>query len=53
YESEDRLIPEHEKTIQDRLLPYHLEYEKKIGPGIDYIKIIIQGCIERMNMIPI
>lgn len=39
YESEDRLIPEHEKTIRDRLLPYHPEYEKKIGPGIDYIKI--------------
>ncbi|MCL7051002.1 hypothetical protein MKW94_015613 [Papaver nudicaule] len=39
YESEERLIPEHEKTIRDRLLPYHPEYEKKIGPGIDYIKI--------------
>ncbi|XP_072953079.1 protein DCL, chloroplastic-like isoform X2 [Typha angustifolia] len=39
YESGDRLSPEHEKTIIERLLSYHPEYEKKIGCGIDYITI--------------
>ncbi|CAK9317152.1 unnamed protein product [Citrullus colocynthis] len=39
YGSGDRLSPEHEKTILDRLLPYHPESEKKIGCGIDYITI--------------
>ncbi|MBA0738241.1 hypothetical protein Gogos_011633, partial [Gossypium gossypioides] len=37
YGSGDRLSPEHEKTILERLLPYHPESEKKIGCGIDYI----------------
>ncbi|XP_052202752.1 protein DCL, chloroplastic-like [Diospyros lotus] len=39
YESGDRLLPEHEKTILERLLPYHPECEKKIGCGVDYIKV--------------
>ncbi|KAK1395795.1 protein DCL-like [Heracleum sosnowskyi] len=39
YESGDRLSPEHEKTILERLLPYHPECEKKIGSGVDYITI--------------
>ncbi|OVA15672.1 Protein of unknown function DUF3223 [Macleaya cordata] len=39
YQSGDRLTPEHEKIILERLLPYHPEYEKKIGSGVDYIKI--------------
>lgn len=39
YGSGDRLSPEHEKTILDRLLPYHPECEKKIGCGIDHITI--------------
>ncbi|XP_022133006.1 protein DCL homolog, chloroplastic [Momordica charantia] len=39
YGSGDRLSLEHEKTILDRLLPYHPECEKKIGCGIDYITI--------------
>ncbi|GJM86954.1 hypothetical protein PR202_ga02859 [Eleusine coracana subsp. coracana] len=39
YESGDRLSPEHEKVILERLLPYHPQYEKKIGSGIDYITI--------------
>lgn len=39
YDFGDRLIPEHEKTILERLLPYHPEAEKKIGCGIDYITI--------------
>ncbi|XP_022768760.1 protein DCL homolog, chloroplastic-like isoform X2 [Durio zibethinus] len=37
YKSGDRLSPEHERTILERLLPYHPESEKKIGCGIDYI----------------
>ncbi|KAG4207664.1 hypothetical protein ERO13_A03G076600v2 [Gossypium hirsutum] len=37
YGSGDRLSPEHEKSILERLLPYHPESEKKIGCGIDYI----------------
>ncbi|GKV10665.1 hypothetical protein SLEP1_g21998 [Rubroshorea leprosula] len=39
YVSGDRLIPEHEKIIVDRLLPYHPGAEKKIGCGIDYITV--------------
>lgn len=39
YESGDRLSPEHEKTILERLLAYHPEYAKKIGCGVDYITI--------------
>ncbi|KAA8537753.1 hypothetical protein F0562_027666 [Nyssa sinensis] len=39
YESGVRLSPEHEKTILERLLPYHPECEKKIGCGVDYITI--------------
>ncbi|KAK3159196.1 hypothetical protein QOZ80_2AG0146930 [Eleusine coracana subsp. coracana] len=39
YESGDRLSPEHEKVILERLLPYHPQYEKKIGSGIDYITV--------------
>ncbi|KAG8377604.1 hypothetical protein BUALT_Bualt08G0050300 [Buddleja alternifolia] len=39
YESGDRLSPEHERTILERLLPYHPESEKKIGCGVDYITI--------------
>ncbi|KAK9096937.1 hypothetical protein Sjap_022434 [Stephania japonica] len=37
YESGDKLNPEHEKTIIERLLPYHPEFEKKVGCGIDHI----------------
>nr|CAD1827020.1 unnamed protein product [Ananas comosus var. bracteatus] len=39
YGGGDRFSPEHEKAIIERLLPYHPEYEKKIGCGIDYITI--------------
>ncbi|EEF52397.1 protein DCL, chloroplastic [Ricinus communis] len=39
YENGDRLSPEHERTIVERLLPFHPECEKKIGPGIDYITV--------------
>ncbi|TYH64959.1 hypothetical protein ES332_D06G023400v1 [Gossypium tomentosum] len=39
YGAGDRLSPEHERTILERLLPYHPEFEKKIGCGIDYITV--------------
>ncbi|XVE55892.1 hypothetical protein DITRI_Ditri03aG0193700 [Diplodiscus trichospermus] len=39
YGSGDRLSPEHERTIIERLLPYHPESEKKIGCGIDHITV--------------
>ncbi|KAL8492308.1 hypothetical protein ACS0TY_023796 [Phlomoides rotata] len=39
YESGDKLSPEHEKTILERLLPHHPECEKKIGCGVNYITI--------------
>ncbi|OMO74760.1 hypothetical protein COLO4_26519 [Corchorus olitorius] len=39
YQSGDRLSPEHESTILERLLPYHPECDKKIGCGIDYITV--------------
>lgn len=41
YESGDRLSPEHETAIRDKLLPYHPEYDKKVGCGIDYIKVCL------------
>lgn len=40
YESGERLSPEHERTILERLLPYHPECEKKIGSGVDYITVL-------------
>ncbi|CAK7347539.1 unnamed protein product [Dovyalis caffra] len=39
YESGNRLSPEHERTIVDRLLAYHPDCDKKIGCGIDYITV--------------
>ncbi|KAB5568919.1 hypothetical protein DKX38_002712 [Salix brachista] len=39
YESGDRLTEEHERTIVDRLLVYHPDFDKKIGCGIDYIAV--------------
>ncbi|EMS54113.1 Protein DCL, chloroplastic [Triticum urartu] len=39
YSSGERLSPEHEKAILERLLPYHPQYKKKIGCGIDYITL--------------
>ncbi|CAN4122670.1 unnamed protein product [Withania somnifera] len=39
YAIGDRLSPEHQRTILQRLLPYHPECEKKIGPGVDYITV--------------
>ncbi|XP_025667400.1 protein DCL, chloroplastic [Arachis hypogaea] len=47
YESGDRLSPEHEKTILEKLLPFHPEYEKKIGVGVDYITIGYHPNFER------
>ncbi|KAL5982474.1 hypothetical protein ACLOJK_016546 [Asimina triloba] len=37
YENGDRLSPEDEKTILERLLPYHPDLEEKVGCGIDFI----------------
>ncbi|KAL6216595.1 hypothetical protein ACLB2K_009816 [Fragaria x ananassa] len=39
YESGDRLSPEHQKTVLERLLPFHPEAAKKIGCGIDYVTV--------------
>ncbi|XP_076922459.1 protein DCL, chloroplastic-like [Bidens hawaiensis] len=39
YASGERLSPEHERTILERLLPHHPESEKKIGCGIKYITV--------------
>lgn len=39
YESGGRLSPEHEKTVLERLLPFHPEAAKKIGCGIDYVTV--------------
>ncbi|KAG6747713.1 hypothetical protein POTOM_047603 [Populus tomentosa] len=39
YESGDRLSPDHERTIVDRLLAYHPDCDSKIGCGIDYITV--------------
>nr|XP_043618334.1 protein DCL, chloroplastic [Erigeron canadensis] len=39
YASGERLSPEHERTILERLLPHHPESEKKIGCGVSYITV--------------
>ncbi|KAG0471565.1 hypothetical protein HPP92_016111 [Vanilla planifolia] len=39
YDVGDRLTPEHEKTVLEKLLIYHPESEWKIGCGIDHIKV--------------
>lgn len=39
YGSGDRLTPEHEKIVMERLLPHHPEYESKVGSGVDFITI--------------
>ena len=39
YPSGDRLSPVHEKMILERLLPYHPEFESKIGCGVDFITV--------------
>lgn len=39
YANQDRLSPEHERTIVQMLLPYHPEVDKKIGCGIDFIMV--------------
>ncbi|BAT77848.1 protein DCL homolog, chloroplastic [Vigna umbellata] len=47
YESGDRLSEEHEKTIIEKLLPFHPEFEQKIGCGVDYITIGYHPDFER------
>ncbi|CAN6583223.1 unnamed protein product [Malus baccata var. baccata] len=37
--SGDSLSPEHQKTVLERLLPFHPKAKKKIGSGIDYITV--------------
>ncbi|XP_020519525.1 protein DCL, chloroplastic isoform X1 [Amborella trichopoda] len=37
YESGDKLSSEHETIILEKLLPYHPEADKKIGPGVEFI----------------
>lgn len=39
YLSGARLSAEHERTILERLLPYHPECDSKIGCGVDYITV--------------
>lgn len=39
YKNGDRLSPEHQKTIVERLLPYHPTYETKIGCGVESIMV--------------
>ncbi|KAF4347537.1 hypothetical protein CsatB_007263 [Cannabis sativa] len=47
YQSGDRLSPEHEKIVIEKLLPFHPECEKKIGCGIDYITVGYHPDFER------
>ncbi|KAL2894656.1 Protein DCL chloroplastic [Bienertia sinuspersici] len=39
YQCGGRLSAEHEKTILEKLLPFHPECDKKIGCGVDYITV--------------
>lgn len=50
YNSGDRLRPEHERTILERLLPHHPEYEKKIGCGVDYITVFLYFAIQHIDL---
>lgn len=50
YSSGDRLKPEHERTIRERLLPHHPEYEKKIGCGVDYITVFLFFAIQHLDL---
>ncbi|KAF7817495.1 protein DCL, chloroplastic [Senna tora] len=47
YASGDRLSPEHENTILEKLLPFHPDFERKRGCGIDYITIGYHPNFER------
>ncbi|KAL8172023.1 hypothetical protein V2J09_023827 [Rumex salicifolius] len=39
YQPGEKLRPEHQKAVLERLLPYHPDCAKKIGCGVDYITI--------------
>lgn len=39
YKVGDRLSPENEKVILERLLPYHPAYDTKIGCGVESIMV--------------
>ncbi|KAL5557008.1 hypothetical protein UlMin_039244 [Ulmus minor] len=39
YKNGEKLTPEHQKIILERLLPYHPEYETKIGCGVESIMV--------------
>eukprot|EP01018_Ginkgo_biloba_P031442 Gb_04575 [translate_table: standard] len=39
YKSGERLSPEDEKVILEKLLPYHPDLERKIGCGVDFISV--------------
>lgn len=39
YASGDKLTPEHEKLILEKLLPFHPEFEAKIGCGVNYLTV--------------
>lgn len=39
YKNGERLIPEHETIILEKLLPYHPELDEKIGCGVDFITV--------------
>lgn len=51
YESGDRLSPEHQKTVLERLLPFHPEAAKKIGCGIDYVTVKFSPLIQLSHTI--
>lgn len=52
YAVGDRLSPDHQRTILQRLLPYHPECEKKIGPGVDYITVCYPSPLSSFTDLP-
>ncbi|KAL5583506.1 hypothetical protein UlMin_015948 [Ulmus minor] len=39
YKNGEKLTPQHDKIILERLLPYHPEYETKIGYGVQSVMV--------------
>uniref|UniRef100_A0A0C9S197 TSA: Wollemia nobilis Ref_Wollemi_Transcript_26083_1213 transcribed RNA sequence n=1 Tax=Wollemia nobilis TaxID=56998 RepID=A0A0C9S197_9CONI len=39
YRSGERLAPEDEKIVLEKLLPYHPDLEEKVGCGVDFISV--------------
>lgn len=51
YNNGDRLTPEHENFVLEKLLAYHPECEKKIGSGVDYMTVFLFSLANLLSFI--